>query len=165
MNTFARRFPLIQWKRFQFLIKEISTMNKDVQDRISRRVMLGTAGMAATGALLGSVAHAAEDKVSVIVPAPVYAPTRYRREIDLLGKNIVITGASRGIGRATALELLSAGANVWGTSRTPAAYPAINEYPLLALNLENPLSISAFVQKIGAVTGARVDVLINNAGR
>ena len=93
---------------------------------------------------------------------PAYAlPPRNRSG----GKNIVITGASRGIGRATALELLTTGANVWGTSRTPAAYPAISEYPLLTLDLEDPASIGSFVPAIGAATGGHVDVLINNAGR
>ena len=32
--------------------------------------------------------------------------------------NCLVTGVSRGIGRATALELLRQGHNVWGLSRT-----------------------------------------------
>src|SRR5687768_14668546 len=99
----------------------VSPGEPDKKDRISRRAMLGTSGLAATAAILVPLARTADAKQTV-VPAPVYSPTRYNREIDLQGKNIVITGASRGIGRATALELLDAGANVWGTSRTPAAY-------------------------------------------
>jgi NAD(P)-dependent dehydrogenase (short-subunit alcohol dehydrogenase family) len=56
-------------------------------------------------------------------------------------------------------------ANVWGTSRTPGAYPEVTEYPLLTLDLEDAASIGSFVQAIGEATGGRVDVLINNAGR
>ena len=139
--------------------KSIPSPSKpDAQDGISRRAMLGTVGLAATAAILNPTTSRAEDIKENTVPAPVYSPTKYRREINLQGKNVVITGASRGIGRATALELLSAGANVWGTSRTPANYPAITEYPLLPLNLEDPLSIGAFVQTIGAATGARVEL-------
>ena len=137
----------------------------DALSGLSRRAMLGTAGLATAAILAPAVAAAKEADKERVVPAPVYSPTPYQREIDLAGKNIVITGASRGIGRATALELLTTGANVWGTSRTPAAYPAISEYPLLTLDLEDPASIGSFVPAIGAATGGRVDVLINNAGR
>ena len=146
----------------------IPSNGPDAPAGISRRAMLETAGLAATAAFLGpgaTVAEAKDKDKDHVVPAPVYAPTPYHREIDLTGKQIVITGASRGIGRATALELVAAGATVWGTSRTPLAYPSINEYPLLQLDLEDPASITSFVPAIATATSGRVDVLINNAGR
>jgi NAD(P)-dependent dehydrogenase (short-subunit alcohol dehydrogenase family) len=141
--------------------------------KISRRTMLRrisvatAAALAGNGAIRSAEANSAKSNRSegVVLPSPVYFPTRYRREMDLRGKNIVVTGASRGIGRVTALDLVSAGANVWGTSRTPAAYPAVTEYPLIALDIEKPTSIGAFIPAIGAATAGRVDVLINNAGR
>lgn len=100
-----------------------------------------------------------------VEPELLLFPTQYRAERSLAGRNVVITGASRGNGRATALELVRAGANVWGTSRTPGAYPHVFEYPLLPLRLEDPASIAAFVPKVAAATGGRVDVLINNAAQ
>jgi NAD(P)-dependent dehydrogenase (short-subunit alcohol dehydrogenase family) len=134
---------------------------------INRRNVLRSAAVAA--ALFGAPFRRsvkADNPHHSVVPEPVYFPTNSgAQEISLNGKHVVITGASRGIGRATAIELVSAGAQVWGTSRTPAAYPGITEYPLLPLNLEDPASIAAFVSAVGAATGGRIDVLINNAGR
>lgn len=141
---------------------------------LSPRNFLQSAGTAALATLVGtSISRAAWAKKEGVVsspafvptPAPVYFPSPYCREVDLAGKHIVVTDASRGIGRTTALELTLAGASVWGTSRTPAAYPAISEYPLLELRLEDPASIVAFVPAIAAATGGRVDVLINNAAQ
>lgn len=45
---------------------------------------------------------------------------------NLSGKVVLISGASRGIGRAIALEFESAKAKVVGVSRTPASHAAMN---------------------------------------
>jgi short-subunit dehydrogenase len=74
----------------------------------------------------------------------------------------LVTGASRGIGRAIAEALLRSGAEVIGTSRDPASIPAADRLDgvrWLALELRDPASI----QKCAAAAGD-VDVLINNAG-
>jgi NAD(P)-dependent dehydrogenase (short-subunit alcohol dehydrogenase family) len=146
--------------------KNSHAVTQDDATVASRRGLLRGAGLATAAALLGTeVNHPAEAKDDGVVPAPVFFPTPYKPELSLLKKNIVVTGASRGIGRATALELVKAGARVWGTSRTPLAYPAITEYPLLEFHLEDPASIAAFVPAIDAATNGRVDALINNAGQ
>ncbi len=44
---------------------------------------------------------------------------------DLTGKFVLITGASTGIGRATANRFAAAGATVLGTSRYPWRYPSV----------------------------------------
>lgn len=153
-------------KRLEPKIDEVHEVAQDDATVPNRRGLLRGAGLATAAALLGTGANLpAEAKDDGVVPAPVYFPTSYVPEVSLHGMNIVVTGASRGIGHAAALELVKAGAKVWGTSRTPLPYPAITEYPLLEFHLENPASIAAFVSAVGAVTKGRVDVLINNAGQ
>ncbi len=84
------------------------------------------------------------------------------------GKNVLITGASRGIGRATA-ELLSArGACVIGTATTQKGADAISDYLKehghgLVLDVANPLSIEALLATVHAEFG-EISILVNNAG-
>jgi NAD(P)-dependent dehydrogenase (short-subunit alcohol dehydrogenase family) len=87
----------------------------------------------------------------------------------MTGKLAVITGASRGNGRAIGEALTALGVDVIGTSRDPAGVPNPPAYPLLALDITDPGSVFAFV---GALQGhplfqhhSRVDILVNNAGR
>ena len=70
-----------------------------------------------------------------------------------------MTGASSGIGRATAAALVARGYRVLGTSRDPAAAPAVDGVEFVALDLNDDASID----RLGP-TLAGVDVLINNAG-
>ncbi len=76
-------------------------------------------------------------------------------------KIILITGASSGMGRATALLLAQNGFKVYAGSRTPNKLLDIansNIYPI-KLDITSSDSISRAIEQIG-----RVDVLINNAG-
>lgn len=75
---------------------------------------------------------------------------------------LLITGASSGIGRATALRLAQRGWRVFGTSRNPARadVPGVE---MLALDVSDPASIRACVDEVLRRAG-RIDVLINNAG-
>ena len=74
----------------------------------------------------------------------------------------LVTGASRGIGRAIAQALLAAGYEVMGTSRDPSALPEAERLPgvrWLALDLRSADSIDACAAAAGVI-----DVLVNNAG-
>ncbi|WP_459963634.1 SDR family oxidoreductase [Nocardia sp. IFM 10818] len=74
----------------------------------------------------------------------------------------VVTGASSGIGKATAAELASHGYRVIGTSRKPEAIAESDRIPGVdyrALDLTDAASIDAFAAGLGPV-----DVLVNNAG-
>ena len=48
--------------------------------------------------------------------------------MNLSGKNVLVTGASRGIGKAIAQTLAEAGANVTGTATSTAGANLIGDY-------------------------------------
>lgn len=75
----------------------------------------------------------------------------------------LITGASSGIGEATAERLAKAGYRVFGTSRrvTPAAGQRLFE--MLPLDVNSDGSVEALVQEVMRRAG-RIDLLVNNAG-
>jgi len=74
----------------------------------------------------------------------------------------VVTGASSGIGQATAKRLAGVGYKVYGTSRrgTQAGQPA---FQMLPLDITRDDSVEAAVKDLMLWEG-RIDVLVNNAG-
>ncbi|ODT00924.1 MAG: 3-oxoacyl-ACP reductase [Erythrobacter sp. SCN 62-14] len=78
--------------------------------------------------------------------------------------HILVTGSSRGIGRA-ALELLGArGAKVIGhASRPQAAGDAAP--PMLAADFADPLSVARLWEEAVDLAGGTIDAVVNNAGR
>ena len=79
--------------------------------------------------------------------------------IDLSGKTILVTGASRGIGAATALALDHAGARVVLTYSSSAA----NDPVVLQVDLAQPGAASELFDKAIDQVGS-IDVVVNNAG-
>ncbi|CAN5501230.1 SDR family oxidoreductase [soil metagenome] len=78
-------------------------------------------------------------------------------------KNVFLTGASSGIGRATAELLAREGHQVWGTSRDPARVAtAANIHPL-RLDLGDSRSIQEAFATAQRESGG-LEVVINNAG-
>ncbi|MFJ4832011.1 oxidoreductase [Streptomyces sp. NPDC088747] len=75
----------------------------------------------------------------------------------------VVTGASSGIGRATALELAAAGFDVVGTSRNTSKVAALDGITFLDLDVTSDASVTALIQQVIDRFG-RIDVLVNNAG-
>jgi short-subunit dehydrogenase len=78
-------------------------------------------------------------------------------------KKIFLTGASSGIGLATARLLTQQGHDVWGTSRDVARIPQIALLHPIALDLSDALSIRKCFESALAQAG-RFDAVINNAG-
>jgi NAD(P)-dependent dehydrogenase (short-subunit alcohol dehydrogenase family) len=73
----------------------------------------------------------------------------------------LVTGASSGIGQATAELLAASGFTVFGTSRTPEKLA--RSYRWLPLDVRSDASVEAAVQSLLEQAG-RIDVLVNNAG-
>ncbi|MCJ8321462.1 MAG: 3-oxoacyl-ACP reductase FabG [Colwellia sp.] len=86
---------------------------------------------------------------------------------SLDGKVVLVTGASRGIGKAIATQLKTLGATVIGTATSDHGAQKICEYlgegNGLVLNVTNDDSISQLFSTIKDNHGS-VDILVNNAG-
>jgi len=78
-------------------------------------------------------------------------------------KVVLITGASSGVGQATARLLAEKCYQVFGTSRNPDSAQSIPGVEMLALDVRSDDSVTACV-KAAVDAAGRIDVLVNNAG-
>ncbi|MGH3705011.1 MAG: SDR family oxidoreductase, partial [Agromyces sp.] len=96
------------------------------------------------------------------------APDRSTARRALDGKVVLVTGASSGIGRATALALSTAGARVAvGARRVDRLESLVDAAPgeaiALRLDVTDPASVERAVGEAVERFG-RLDALVNNAG-
>ena len=95
-----------------------------------------------------------------------------RRDVELAGKRILVTGASSGIGEAGAVKLARAGANVIVAARRRELLDSVveritsagGEAAAFACDLSNLDEVDELVAAVDERFGG-IDVLINNAGR
>jgi 3-oxoacyl-[acyl-carrier protein] reductase len=89
-------------------------------------------------------------------------------KIDLTGRTALVTGSTRGIGRAIAGTLAAAGARVAVVGRDAARAEAVASElgggaQGFAADVGDPASISALVTQVETAFG-QIDILVNNAG-
>lgn len=77
-------------------------------------------------------------------------------DLQLTGLTAVVTGASKGIGRATVQTLLAEGARVIAVARTPVEEPGVVAAPL---DLTRPAAAARLAELAGDA-----DILVNNLG-
>lgn len=88
--------------------------------------------------------------------------------IDLTGKNALVTGSTRGIGRAIAQSLTEAGARVAIVGRELAKAEAVaaevgNGAQGFACDVSDVAQVTALVEAVEKAFGG-IDILVNNAG-
>jgi NAD(P)-dependent dehydrogenase (short-subunit alcohol dehydrogenase family) len=93
-------------------------------------------------------------------------------DLGLAGKAAIVTGASKGLGRAIAEELVAEGASVAICSRNHEEIMSVADglrhagptVHAQAADVTDPAQIDRFVRRSAEVLGG-VDILVNNAGR
>lgn len=87
---------------------------------------------------------------------------------SVVGKNVLVTGGSRGIGRMIAKGLAAAGANVLLTSRDPkACAEAASDHPSMnyvVSNVSTRKGCEELAAAVDEVFAGQLHVLVNNAG-
>jgi len=80
-------------------------------------------------------------------------------------KTVLVTGASAGIGKATAILLAQNGYNVYGAARRTEKMQDLKSYGIkpIALDVTKDESVTACVEQIFKEAGS-IDILVNNAG-
>jgi 3-oxoacyl-[acyl-carrier protein] reductase len=90
-------------------------------------------------------------------------------QIDFAGKTVLVTGATRGIGKQIADDLLQLNATLMLTGTNAADIEKLNKEAKAAnqsisyyyVDFSSKESTQAFIEKIGAI---KIDCLVNNAG-
>lgn len=96
--------------------------------------------------------------------APHYPPIT--NPLPLRGKNVLVVGAAKNLGKAIAQMFYDNGCNVVGTSRYPECYAETYVYPLLKLDARFSDDVKCFFKKLMRkyFTNNRIDILVNLPG-
>lgn len=100
-------------------------------------------------------------------PSPIVAHIAYLQPSNLLiGKKIIITGGSRGIGFSMAKKFCAEGAEVIITGRNEKLLQDVSQHigcKYLMLDLQDSHSFKKFIEQADELLGG-INVLVNNAG-
>lgn len=83
--------------------------------------------------------------------------------MKLAGQRALVTGASKGVGRAIAIALVREGIEVLGTSRDPDSCDWPDGVTPIAFDLSSPATTEVSWQA-GGLAAAEISILVNNAG-
>ena len=83
--------------------------------------------------------------------------------MDLKGKVAIVTGVTKGIGKATVEQLLTKGCKVVGLGRTNTL-PETENYRFIACDVRKYDQVEAAISAAQSAFGQQVHILINNAG-
>ena len=86
---------------------------------------------------------------------------------ELSGKTVIVTGASKGIGAATAKAMIEAGANViahYGGDHAGAEEATQGKAHLVQADFKDMAAVDRFWVQAVELGEGRIDVLVNNAG-
>ncbi len=91
--------------------------------------------------------------------------------VDLKGRNAIVTGAGKGIGKAISLALATSGAKVFAVSRTMKDLEAVKEEIMkeggdcsaISCDVQNVTQIGQMVEQ-ACSEAKRIDILVNSAG-
>src|ERR1700677_3105401 len=118
--------------------------------------------------------HSGHRRNQVCLPAYLVAHLPLERTMtSLQNKTALVTGASRGIGRATATALAEAGAHVLvhygrSTQEAESLVAAIEakggRANAVSADLSTPDGAALLAKKVRAIIGNKLDVLVLNAG-
>src|SRR6266851_413278 len=112
-------------------------------------------------------------RAELVIPRTVHSESQVREMAELRNKTALVTGASRGIGRATASALAEAGAHVlvhYGRS-VQEAESLVAEIQTnggranaISADLGTPNGAALLAKQVRSIVGERLDVLVLNAG-
>ncbi|ADD45186.1 SDR family NAD(P)-dependent oxidoreductase [Stackebrandtia nassauensis] len=85
-------------------------------------------------------------------------------DLRLQGKTALVTGASRGIGLATAIALAAEGVTVVGASRTVSDELRDADVTVITTDLSEADAPARLVSQAIEALGGRLDIVVNNAG-
>jgi NAD(P)-dependent dehydrogenase (short-subunit alcohol dehydrogenase family) len=102
------------------------------------------------------------DTIEICFGKSISSMNQLSYDNELSGKIVLVTGGTKGTGKAIAERLYNAGATVIITARNPPEFP-YQTFHFIAADLSKPEGTQKVVMEVMAAFG-RLDILVNNLG-